>query len=421
MGHFSPRRMATAIAAVTLSAPLASCSGGGDPLASTPYDAAGQVVWTGGVAGSKKADPKKPLEITVKGEGNRITDVTASDGSGRYVSGRLSADGKSWRSTSKLSAAAHYVVKVTTEDGKGRQGRKTLSVDTTGTKRHLKVTFGPESGTYGVGQPITAELSAAVKDTLGRSVVERNLHVNASPAADEGAWYWVDDKTLHYRPKTYWPAHARIDVRSTLDDVHIKGSLYGGDVKPLTLRTGDRIEAVTDAATHTMTFKRNGKLVRTIPVTTGKPGFSTRNGIKVVLGQEANVRMRSETVGIASGSSDSYDLPVQWATRVTWSGEYVHAAPWSVGSQGIANVSHGCVGMSTENAHWFFDNVRVGDLVSVVHSLGDEMPAFGNGFGDWNLSWSEWRKGSAAGTRKGADPAVADRTDAPGARLQPEM
>ena len=109
-----------------------------------------------------------------------------------------------------------------------------------------------------------------------------------------------------------------------------------------------------------MTVLRNGEVINTIPVTTGKPGFSTRNGVKVVLGKEYFVRMRGESIGIAAGSAESYDLPVYYATRVTWSGEYVHAAPWSVGSQGYANVSHGCTGMSTGNAAWFFETVRRG-------------------------------------------------------------
>jgi lipoprotein-anchoring transpeptidase ErfK/SrfK len=165
-----------------------------------------------------------------------------------------------------------------------------------------------------------------------------------------------------------------------------------------------------------MTVKRNGKVINTIPVTTGKPGFSTRNGIKVVLAKEYFVRMRGTTVGIAEGSADSYDLPVYYATRVTWSGEYVHAAPWSVGSQGSANVSHGCTGMSTANAAWFFKTVREGDIVTVFNSGGAEMDPFGNGFGDWNLPWDTWRKGSALVPDPGDGSSPADA-----ARLRPRV
>ncbi|MDF9812717.1 lipoprotein-anchoring transpeptidase ErfK/SrfK [Streptomyces sp. SPB162] len=257
-----------------------------------------------------------------------------------------------------------------------------------------------------------------VKDPAARAKVEQNLQVTAHPEAAAGSWYWVDDRTLHYRPQSYWPAHAKIDVRSTLDGVRIENSLYGGGSKPLSLTTGDRVEAVTDSGTHEMTFKRNGSVVKTIPITTGKPGFSTRNGVKVVLGKEEFVRMQSESIGISAGSSEAYDLPVYWATRVTWSGEYVHAAPWSVGSQGSANVSHGCTGMSTENAHWFFDQVRKGDVVQVVNSGGETMTPFDNGFGDWNLNWSQWKNGSALGGGKG--PAAAVQNTAAPARLRPE-
>lgn len=403
-------------AIVPLAAVLAACSGGdADPLAAPPYDAGDRVAYAVAADG-KTADPAKPLEITAKGD-DTITDVTATDASGRYVNGELSADGKRWHSTSPLTAGARYTVRVSTEDGEGRPGRKSFDVETAAADKLLRVRFGPDAGTYGVGQPITAELSAPVKGRDARAAVERNLHVTTAPTAVEGAWHWVDSRTLHYRPRVYWPARARIEARATLDGVRIAKDLYGGPAKPLTLRTGARIEALTDAAAHQMTFKRDGEVVRTMPVTTGKPGFDTRNGIKVVLGQEAVVRMSSSTVGIAAGSSDSYDLDVYWATRVTWSGEYVHAAPWSVGSQGVANVSHGCTGMSADNARWFFDNVRRGDIVTVTGSSGESMAPFDNGFGDWNLSWAQWRKGSVTGVRQ--ELAAAHPTPSLAARLRP--
>lgn len=392
---------------VPLAVALTACTGDGDPLAATPYDAAAKVVY--GVAGGGKADPSKPLEVSVKDDGSRITDVTATDAAGRYVRGELSADGLRWHSTAPLAAGAHYTVLVSTENSDGHPGRKVIGFDTTAAGAGLHVAFGPDAGTYGVGQPITAELSVPVKDPAGRAAVESNLRVTATPKAAPGSWYWVDDRTLHYRPNAYWPTHATITVRSTLSGVRVADKLYGGADKPLTLHTGDRIEALTDAATHLMTFKDNGKVVKTIPITTGKPGFDTRNGIKVVLGKEQFVRMRSESIGIAAGSSEGYDLPVYWATRVTWSGEYVHAAPWSEGSQGSANVSHGCTGMSTANAQWFFEHIRRGDIVRVVNSDGATMTPFDNGFGDWNLSWEQWKRGSAlSGGGGGVTPQLPD-------------
>jgi lipoprotein-anchoring transpeptidase ErfK/SrfK len=403
-----------------LAAGLTACGSSGDPLADTPYDASGKLIYSD-ADGARRVDPGKPLTVSAK-HGTRITDVTATDRNGRFVAGRLDADGTHWRSTGPLSAGTHYTVRVSTENGDGAPGRQTIGFDTKPVGNQLTVAFGPDAGTYGVGEPVTATLSKPVKDRAARAAVERGLHVASSPAVT-GSWYWVDDHTLHFRPKTYWPAHATITVSSSLAGTQISKGVFGGPAKPVTFDTGDKVLALTDAASHELTFYRNGEAVRTIPITTGKPGFATRNGIKVVLEKQSYVQMKSSTVGIAAGSSDSYDLPVYWATRVTWSGEYVHAAPWSVGSQGAANVSHGCTGMSTDNAHWFYDAVRPGDLVQVVGSGGHDMEPFGNGFGDWNLSWSDWLKGSALGARATsgslADNAAERQSEA--SRLSPQV
>ncbi|MFK4146748.1 Ig-like domain-containing protein [Streptomyces sp. NPDC004065] len=395
---------------------VTACGRDGNPLAATPYDAADQISFNGPTDAGKKADPDKPLEISAEGSDGRITDVTAVDSIGRYVSGELSADGSRWHSTSPLAAGAHYTVRVSTENGDGAPGRKVLAFDTTKPVMHqrLNVTFGPEAGTYGVGEPITAALDQPVRDKAQRAVVERALKVRSTPAV-EGSWYWVNDKELHYRPQDFWPANATIEVRSNLENIKIGDRLWGGTAKPLTITTGDRVVALTDAATHQMTVFRNDQKIKQIPVTTGKPGFDTRNGVKVVLGKQYFVRMKSSTVGIAEGTSDSYDLPVYYATRVTWSGEFVHAAPWSVGSQGYANVSHGCTGMSTANAKWFFDNIQEGDLVQVVNSKGQPMELFDNGFGDWNLPWPKWLAGSAL---TAASPDAAPQAHE--ARLRPQ-
>ncbi|BDM67860.1 hypothetical protein HEK616_13470 [Streptomyces nigrescens] len=406
---------------VPLAVSTAACGGSAsEPLSANPYDAGDQIT-ANTPDGKQKADPDKPIEVSVKDDDARITDVTATDSTGRFVRGELSADGRHWRTTVPLAAGTRYTVRVSTEEDDGTPGRKTLVVHTTDADGQLTATFGPESGEYGVGQPVTAELSRPITDPKARAIVESALKVDSMPRV-EGAWHWVDDKKLHFRPKVYWPAHATISVHSNLTGLKIAKGLYGGPSKPVRLTTGDRLEAITDASAHQMTVLRNGTSINTIPVTTGKPGFSTRNGVKVILGKESFVRMRSSTVGIAAGSSDSYDLPVYWATRVTWSGEYVHAAPWSVGSQGAANVSHGCTGMSTGNAQWFFNTVRVGDIVKVINSSGDTMTPFDNGFGDWNMPWKEWRAGSAL-KNASSTTGAAERQQDPGsdARLRPKI
>jgi hypothetical protein len=216
-----------------------------------------------------------------------------------------------------------------------------------------------------------------------------------------------------------------VKVSSKLAGMKIRQGLYAAGSKPLKMRIGDRVEAIADAGAHQMTVKRNGKVIRSIPITTGKAGFRTRNGTKVILGKESYVRMTGTSIGISAGSSEGYDLDVHWATRLTDTGEYVHAAPWSVGSQGSSNVSHGCTGMSTGNAQWLFNQVHPGDLVTHSNTGGDQMPAFGNGLGDWNMNWEKWRKGSAQQGQPGSQADTSGRTaqtqQAVQARLRPQI
>ncbi|MET9887981.1 Ig-like domain-containing protein [Streptomyces sp. NPDC006430] len=366
-------------------------------------------------------NPGGPLEIALA-EPGQLTDVSVHDGHGRYVGGELAAKSRRWTNTEPLRAGELYTVRVGAQDAAGTPVGVTMAFRTAPAtdEGRLTVAFGPRPGTYGVGQIVTAALSRPVPaaDRTSRARVERALQVTSEPAV-EGSWYWVDDSTLHYRPRTYWPAHAEVRVSSGLDGVEVGDHDYGGPSDPLEFTIGDRIEAITDSAAHKMTVRRNGRIIRTIPVTTGKAGFRTRSGIKVVLRKEYQVRMRGDTVGIKPGTSEFYDLPVFYATRVTWSGEYVHAAPWSVGAQGEENVSHGCTGMSTADAAWFFQTVREGDVVEVVNSGGERMAPFDNGFGDWNLDWRTWQAGSAltdTHVPAAALPATSSRTPS---RLRP--
>lgn len=391
-----------------LMAGMAAYGGDTHRLASAPFDALGELSFGHSAAAlASGVDPDQPLEVSAEPGAGRITDVEAVDSAGRRVAGELSPNGERWLSATPLAADAEYTVRVSTERG-GAPGH---GVQTFATRpsdaKQLQVDLGPEAGTYGVGQPLTAELNREISTPEERAIVEQALEVRSTPEV-EGSWHWVDDSLLHYRPREYWPADAEISVRSHLEGVHIRDGLRGGETEELRMRTGDRIEAIADVEAHTMTVLRNGEELRTVPITTGKEGFRTRGGKKVILGLEDFVRMRSSTLGIPEGSADSYDLPVHWAARITLSGEYVHGAPWSVGSQGSDNVSHGCTGLSTENARWFYDLIKPGDIVEHVNALGEDMAPFGNGFGDWNLSWEEWLAGSALQDEPGRGSAVVD-------------
>jgi hypothetical protein len=109
------------------------------------------------------------------------------------------------------------------------------------------------------------------------------------------------------------------------------------------------------------------------------------------------VTMDSATVGIPRNSPDGYYEQVYWDVRISYGGAFVHAAPWSVAQQGIVNVSHGCVNLSTENATWFYNFSQRGDVVDVYNS-GAAVDTADPGMADWNMSWKQWVAGDAAPT-----------------------
>ena len=103
--------------------------------------------------------------------------------------------------------------------------------------------------------------------------------------------------------------------------------------------------------------------------------------------------MDSETFGL-SHSAGGYRTMVDWATQMSYSGIYVHSAPWSLGDQGVDDVSNGCLNVSPANAEWFLNNALRGDVVIAKNTVGEPLPG-DDGLGDWNVPWAVWKKGNA--------------------------
>ncbi|EME15620.1 lipoprotein [Rhodococcus triatomae BKS 15-14] len=123
--------------------------------------------------------------------------------------------------------------------------------------------------------------------------------------------------------------------------------------------------AVANVSTHTFTVGAAGE-TRMMPASMGKPGYETPLGTFEVLEKVRYLVMDSSTYGVPIDAPEGYRVDTEYAVRLTWGGIFVHAAPWSVDSQGHENVSHGCINLSTENARWFYENVQVGDTVTIV-------------------------------------------------------
>jgi lipoprotein-anchoring transpeptidase ErfK/SrfK len=271
----------------------------------------------------------------------------------------------------------------------------------------------------GIGQPIVVTFDHFVPEKK-RAAIEAGLSVKTTPAV-VGAWHWMNGESLHWRPPHYWKSGTKVRLTSKLQGVNVGHQTYGPvGAHHASFKIGASHISEADQATHQMKVYDDGKLVRTFPISTGREQYPTMDGVHVALAKSQSVIMDSATVGIPKGSPGYYYETVFWDVRISNGGEFVHAAPWSVGSQGFTNVSHGCVNLSTENATWFYNWSQVGDIVDVYN--GVRPPETGDaGTADWNMSWKKWVAGDAAPTRAALHAhARASRTYEPNFRPEPK-
>jgi lipoprotein-anchoring transpeptidase ErfK/SrfK len=213
--------------------------------------------------------------------------------------------------------------------------------------------FDPPGGaTVGVAKPIVINFAAPIAD---RALAQSAVHVSSNPPVP-GHFYWMTNSQLRWRPEQFWPAHTTVSIDA------------GGTKSSFTI--GDALVATADSATHQLTITRNGTLVNTFPMSMGKSGDDTPNGTYYVTEKWPMIVMDSSTYGVPVDSAQGYRVKVYDAVRISNTGIFVHAAPWSVSDQGKRNVSHGCINISPTNAKWFIDNVNRGDPVVVKNSVG---------------------------------------------------
>jgi lipoprotein-anchoring transpeptidase ErfK/SrfK len=394
----SRRPWAAAAAAVLLMSVLSACSDNpqaiiGDddePSASESADTSEAEITASIPAGATDVQVNRSLRLNVTD--GTFSSVTVAGKSGR-VDGTLSADKLSWQSTSRLQPGETYKVKGTAvdNDGESEVYRAKFRTQALTLDQQAYPSFFPLPGaTVGVGMPAIVRFDVPVTN---KASIEKHLHVTSVPD-QPGAFHWISDREVHWRPRHYWKAGTKVTVDADVDSVPAGDGIYGQESRKSTFTVGRSMVSKVDMNTHQMRVFRDGKLIRTIPITTGQPKFTTRSGIKVIVEKYRHKRMNSETVGIPVDSSDGYDLDdVEYAMRITYSGEFVHAAPWSVGDQGHANVSHGCTGMSTANAGWLYGQSIIGDVVEYVGS--NKPMTLTNGIGDWNLPFGQYADGSA--------------------------
>ena len=290
-------------------------------------------------------------------------------------------------------------------------------------RQNVSATFNAASNSLGVvGTRTALGVGTLPKITFSTEVqkkgaVERHLSVSAQSnsgrvVAVPGAWGWTSDRSVVFRPVKYWPGNSLIRVVSNLDGVVLgqrDGKYLVGSKKLDTtyeFRTARKFVAQVDGATRKMKVFIDGQRVKTFPVSLGKNEWETRNGTKVIsTAKEPNKIYRSESLGLTA-PEDQYELEAPWNTRLTPTGEFIHAAPWAYSRLGRYNGSHGCTNMFAEDAEWIYKNSIPGDIVFYTNTGGSKVEPWNGPGGLWNISWSNWLKKSALGS--GTDRVITD-------------
>lgn len=319
---------------------------------------------------------------------NDADEVVADLGGGGKLSSETSTS--SWRVTEPLGYGRTYTL--TARDSGGQTVESTFTTVTPTYRAEVYVS--PDDSEVGVGQTVNIRFDITIPDAY-KKAAESTVKVTADPPT-EGAFYWVNQSELRWRPKDHWQPGTKVRVEAKPFGHRLGQSTWGGDNTEAEFTIGDEVIAYVDNNTKIMTVKKNGETVKTMPVSMGRDGgrWSTPPGTYIIGDKNPSMIMDSETFGL-SHESGGYRTKVNYATQMSYSGIYVHAAPWSVWAQGNTNTSHGCINVSTENAKWFQEFVKRGDLVVVENTTGDTLSPY-DGLGDWNFDWATISKDSSS-------------------------
>jgi len=404
----SVRRSLVGLVAVAAIAPLtlSACKSGGNDQASATWVASsppsaptsgGPVTESGSSAASITLSPANgktnvpvSAEIAFKISGGTVTSVAVKDAKGGSVGGALREDGSSWVPSKPLKNKQQYAATVTATDAAGVMTTATTSFTTmakpareTGTGLYLF-----DNKTYGVAMPVVVEFSPGIKKA-DRAAVQKRMFVKTDPP-QPGAWSWTSSGTqAYYRAPEYWQTGTKLTVRIAVGGLPTGGGRYGDQDRSAAAKIGRSLIMKVSNKTKKMTVIENGETIRTMPVSLGKPSTPSSSGTMVVMDKkESTIFDTTDTDGAAG-----YRETIAYAQRLTWSGQYIHSAPWSVGDQGHRNVSHGCVNLSPSNARWIFGKTLIGDPITVTGT--EDKLVQGNGWTPWDLSWKDFIKGSA--------------------------
>ncbi|MGZ8801500.1 MAG: L,D-transpeptidase [Mycobacterium sp.] len=328
--------------------------------------------------------------VAVSAEFGVLGPVSMVNEDGEAVEGQLSEDGLTWETAEPLGYNMRYTLTAQSL-GLGGATSRQMTFETHSPENLTMPYVLPNDGeVVGVGQPVAVRFDENIPN---RVAAERAITVKTTPPVD-GAFYWLSNREVRWRPAEYWKPGTTVDVAVNTYGVDLGDGLFGQDNVSTRFTIGDAVVSTVDDSTKTLTVRRNGEVIKSMPVSMGKNSTPTNNGVYIVGDRRAEMVMDSSTYGVPVNSANGYRTEVDWATQISYSGIYVHAAPWSVGSQGYSNVSHGCINVSTSNGQWFYNNSKRGDIVEIVNTVGSTLPGT-DGLGDWNIPWEQWKSGNA--------------------------
>ncbi|MCQ4121863.1 Ig-like domain-containing protein [Rhodococcus sp. FXJ9.536] len=354
--------------------------------------------------GAAAVNPLDP--VSVEAEGGTLESVTMTNDEGRVVDGIFTPDRVSWKPGVPLGYGKTYtlVVAAVSEAGGRTDRASTFSTVRPGnqTKPSFVTTGGnllTDGGTFGVGIVVVTHFDEPITD---RAAAERALSVETTPPVT-GSWYWADDQNVHWRPQNYYTPGTEVTVRANVYGIPLGEGLFGQEDATTSFTIGDAHISVADDTTKQITVTDNGEVVRTMPTSMGMGGsevvggqtltFWTQPGIYTVIDKANPVVMDSSTYGLPVNSRLGYKETINFATRISNDGIYLHELADTLWAQGNTNVSHGCLNLSPENARWFYDFSRPGDIVEVRNTGGAPLELWQNG--DWSVPWDQWLAGSS--------------------------
>ncbi|MFI6638378.1 Ig-like domain-containing protein [Streptomyces sp. NPDC050504] len=324
-----------------------------------------------------------------------LTDVTltAAQG-GKKVEGTLSADKKSWTPGDRLERGTQYRLVANAQDAEGHKATENAAFTTVTTANSFIGTYTPDDGsTVGVGMPVSFTFDKPITD---RAKVKSRITVSSS-SGQQVVGHWFGNQRLDFRPQDYWKAGSKVTMKIDLDGVEASKGVYGVQKKNVTFTIGRSQVSTVDVTTQTMTVVRDGRTIKSLPVSTGSAQHPTYNGQMVISEKFEQTRMNGSTVGFG-GEYDIADVP--HAMRLSTSGTFIHGNYWYGDPSifGRTGTSHGCVGLRDQRGgggdtpgKWLFEKSMIGDVV-VVKGSPDKTIAPDNGLNGWNMSWSEWQK-----------------------------